>query len=155
MIKLKDILLEGKPPSIFVPRRTEDRLERMIKSYIRNGSKESLELSNMNLTELPEILKDISVGGHFFCHNNKLTSLINAPKSVDGVFLCSNNKLTSLKGSSVSVGIINFDCSFNNLTSLAGAPKTVGGDFSCGFNDIKFTEEQVRAVCDVKGKIFV
>ena len=155
MIKLKDILLEGKPPSIFVPRRTEDRLERMIKSYIRNGSKESLELSNMNLTELPEILKDISVGGHFFCHNNKLTSLINAPKSVDGVFLCSNNKLTSLKGSSVSVGIINFDCSFNNLKSLTGAPKTVGGDFSCGFNDIKFTEEQVRAVCDVKGKIFV
>ena len=155
MIKLKQLLLEGKPPSIFVPRRTEDRLERMIKSYIRNGSKESLELSNMNLTELPEILKDISVGGHFFCHNNKLTSLINAPKSVDGVFLCSNNKLTSLKGSSVSVGIINFDCSFNNLTSLAGAPKTVGGDFSCGFNDIKFTEEQVRAVCDVKGKIFV
>ena len=155
MIKLKDILLEGKPPSIFVPRRTEDRLERMIKSYIRNGSKESLDLSNMNLTELPEILKDISVGGHFFCHNNKLTSLINAPKSVDGVFLCSNNKLTSLKGSSVSVGIINFDCSFNNLTSLAGAPKTVDGDFSCGFNDIKFTEEQVRAVCDVKGKIFV
>ena len=155
MIKLKDILLEGKPPSIFVPRRTEDRLERMIKSYIRNGSKESLDLSNMNLTELPEILKDISVGGHFFCHNNKLTSLINAPKSVDGVFLCSNNKLTSLKGSSVSVGIINFDCSFNNLTSLAGAPKTVGGAFSCGFNDIKFTEEQVRAVCDVKGKIFV
>ena len=155
MIKLKDILLEGKPPSIFVPRRTEDRLERMIKSYIRNGSKESLELSNMNLTELPEILKDISVGGHFFCHNNKLTSLINAPKSVDGVFLCSNNKLTSLKGSSVSVGIINFDCSFNNLTSLEGAPTSVGGAFSCGFNDIKFTEEQVRAVCDVKGKIFV
>ena len=155
MIKLKDILFEGKPPSIFVPRRTEDRLERMIKSYIRNGSKESLELSNMNLTELPEILKDISVGGHFFCHNNKLTSLINAPKSVDGVFLCSNNKLTSLKGSSVSVGIINFDCSFNNLTSLIGAPTYVGGSFSCGFNDIKFTEEQVRAVCDVKGKIFV
>ena len=155
MIKLKQLLFESTAPDIFVPRRTEDRLERMIKSYIRNGSKESLELSNMNLTELPEILKDISVGGHFFCHNNKLTSLINAPKSVDGVFLCSNNKLTSLKGSSVSVGIINFDCSFNNLTSLAGAPKTVGGAFSCGFNDIKFTEEQVRAVCDVKGKIFV
>ena len=155
MIKLKQLLFKNTAPGIFVPRRMEDRLERMIKSYIRNGSKESLDLSNMNLTELPEILKDISVGGHFFCHNNKLTSLINAPKSVDGVFLCSNNKLTSLKGSSVSVGIINFDCSFNNLTSLEGAPTSVGGAFSCGFNDIKFTEEQVRAVCDVKGKIFV
>jgi len=27
MIKLKDILLEGKSPDIFVPRRTEDRLK--------------------------------------------------------------------------------------------------------------------------------
>ena len=115
----------------------------------------NVDLSDLYLKQLPEILKDVSINGHFFCSNNNLTSLINAPKSVDGVFLCSNNKLTSLKGSSVSVGIINFDCSFNNLTSLAGAPKTVDGDFSCGFNDIKFTEEQVRAVCDVKGKIFV
>ena len=155
MIKLKDILFESTAPDIFVPRRVEDRLERMIKQYIRNGSKGNLSLSEMELTVLPDILKNVTVNGDFFCAGNKLTSLKNAPKSVDGVFLCSNNKLTSLKGSSVSVGIINFDCSFNNLTSLAGAPKTVGGDFSCGFNDIKFTEEQVRAVCDVKGKIFV
>jgi hypothetical protein len=34
-------------------------------------------------------------------------------------------------------------------------PKTVGGDFLCFNNPVKFTEEQVRAVCDVKGKIFV
>ena len=39
MIKLKDILLENTAPDIFVPRRVEDRLERMIKQYIRNGSK--------------------------------------------------------------------------------------------------------------------
>ena len=39
MIKLKDILLEAKSPSIFVPRRMEDRVERMIKNYVRNGSK--------------------------------------------------------------------------------------------------------------------
>ena len=133
MIKLKDILLEGKPPSIFVPRRTEDRLERMIKSYIRNGSKGVLELSNMNLTELPEILKDITVSGFFICSNNKLTSLNNSPKTVGGYFSCSNN----------------------NLTSLVGAPTSVGGAFNCGNNSVQFTEAQVRAVCDVKKKVYV
>ena len=65
MIKLKDILLEGKPPSIFIPRRIEDRVERLIKNYIRNGSKGDLVLSElpMRLTKLPPILKDITVNG--------------------------------------------------------------------------------------------
>ncbi len=86
MIKLKDLLLEGKPPSIFIHRRIEDRLERMISLYIRNGSKGNLVLRLMNLTELPEILKNVSVDGSFDCGNNKLTSLINAPKFVGGTF---------------------------------------------------------------------
>ena len=38
MIKLKDILLEAKAPDIFIPRRMEDRIERLIKQYIRNES---------------------------------------------------------------------------------------------------------------------
>ena len=70
MIKLKDILLEGKPSSIFVPRRTEDRVERMIKNYIRNGNKGDLDLSDLKLTVLPDILKDIDVGGIFVCNDN-------------------------------------------------------------------------------------
>ena len=153
MIKLKDILFEGKPPSIFVPRRMEDRIERMIKNYIRNGSKGDLDLSRLNLTVLPDILKDISVDGDFFCNCNNLTSLEGAPKNVNGDFGCGHNKLTSLEGSPKSVGG-SFYCGFNNLTSLTGAPKFVGGVFSCGFNEIKFTEQQVRAVCNVKGDIY-
>ena len=153
MIKLKDILFEGKPPSIFVPRIMEDRIERMIKNYIRNGSKGDLDLSRLNLTVLPEILKDISVDGDFFCNGNNLTSLEGAPKTVNGDFGCGHNKLTSLEGSPKSVGG-SFYCGFNNLTSLTGAPKFVGGVFSCGFNEIKFTEQQVRAVCNVKGDIY-
>ena len=154
MIKLKDILLEAKSPKIFIPRRMEDRVERMIKDYVRNGSKGSLELNNVNLTELPSILKDINVEKFFSCANNKLTSLDNSPKTVGGSFYCGNNQLISLKGAPISVGG-NFVCSYNNLTSLVGAPKTVGGAFSCRNNSVQFTEEQVRAVCDVKGKIFV
>ena len=153
MIKLKQLLLEQEVPDIFVPRRVEDRIERRIKTYIRNGSKGDLDLSDMNLTVLPDILKDISVDGDFFCGTNNLTSLENCPKTVGGNFFCGHNKLTSLDGAPEYVGG-SFYCSFNNLKSLTGAPKFVGGVFSCGFNEIKFTEQQVRAVCNVKGDIY-
>ena len=95
-----------------------------------------------------------SVGGTFFCDDNKLTSLAGAPSSVGRGFYCSSNKLTSLVGAPSSVGG-GFYCSHNNLTSLVGAPKKVIGNFSCNHNAIKFTIEQVRAVCDVDGRIFV
>ena len=175
MIKLKDLLLESTAPDIFIPRRMEDRVERMIKDYIRNGIKGNLDLSNMKLTVLPEILKNATVDGNFWCGHNKLTSLKNAPSIVVGSFFCGHNKLTTLEGSPSSVGR-NFDCSYNVLTSLEFAPTNVGRDFWCGVNDltslefaptnvgrdfdcienqVKFTKEQVRAVCDVKGDIYV
>jgi hypothetical protein len=175
MIKLKQLLLESTAPDIFIPRRMEDRVERMIKDYVRNGIKGNLDLSNMKLTVLPEILKNATVDGNFWCGHNKLTSLKNAPSIVVGNFFCNNNKLTTLEGSPSSVGR-NFDCSYNDLTSLEFAPTNVGGNFWCGVNDltslefaptnvgrdfdcienqVKFTKEQVRAVCDVKGDIYV
>ena len=175
MIKLKQLLLESTAPDIFIPRRMEDRVERMIKDYVRNGIKGNLDLSNMKLTVLPEILKNATVDGNFWCGHNKLTSLKNAPSIVVGNFFCNNNKLTTLEGSPSSVGR-NFDCSYNDLTSLEFAPTNVGGNFWCGVNDltslefaptnvgrdfdcienqVKFTKEQVRAVCDVKGDVYV
>ena len=153
MIKLKDILLESTAPNIFIPRRTEDRLERLIKLYIRNGSKGNLILRQMKLTKLPEILRDVNVGGDFVCCRNKLTSLINSPKSVGHSFYCYGNNLTTLEGASEFVGY-DFDCSSNiELTSLSGAPKFVGRNFYSLRNS--FTEEQIRAVCDVKGKVVI
>ena len=92
-----------------------------------------VDLSNLYLKRLPDILKDITVSGHFGCYYNKLTTLVGAPTNVVG----------------------RFDCSNNNLTSLVGAPKTVGGHFYCNDNPGKFTREQVRAVCNVKGNIYV
>ena len=154
MIKLKDILLESTAPDIFVPRRLEDRVERMIKNYIRNGSKGDLSLSGLNLTVLPDILKNVSIGGDFHCGFNNLTSLENCPSSVDGTFGCGNNNLTSLEGSPSSVGG-SFICGGNNLTSLEGAPKFVGGDFYCTDNPVQFTRKGVKSVCNVKGRIFV
>jgi len=134
MIKLKEILLENDAPNIFIPRRIEGRVERMISLYIRNGSKGKLSLQDLNLTVLPEMLKDITVNGDFFCGNNHLTTLENCPKIVTGVFGCSRNELTSLEG----------------------APETVGGDFYClGYGKGKFTEDQIRALCDVKGEVYL
>ena len=92
-----------------------------------------VDLSNLHLKELPDILKDITVSGHFVCGHNKLTSLDGAPTNVGG----------------------DFHCNFNKLTSLIGAPTYVGGDFLCYGNPVKFTESQVRAVCNVKGKVYV
>ena len=175
MIKLKQLLLENTAPDIFVPRRMEDRVERMISLYIRNGSKGDLSLNHMNLTVLPDILKNISVGGNFWCGHNNLTSLEGAPTSVDGTFYCGYNHLTSLGGAPTSVGISfycghnnltslefaptsvgrHFDCIYNELTSLEFAPKTVGEFFDCRYNPVKFTEKQVRAVCNVKGDVYV
>lgn len=173
MIKLKDILLENTAPDIFVPRRMEDRVERLINLYIRNGSKGYLNLRQMNLNKLPDILKNVNVGGPFNCSVNNLTSLENAPKSVDGDFYSSANQLTSLVGAPKTVGG-DFYCSYNLLTSLEGAPETVSGDFYCSNNKLtsltgvpkyvggifvcngnpgNFTEAQVRAVCDVKGEV--
>ena len=154
MIKLKDILLEAKAPSIFIPRRMEDRVERMIKQYIRNGSRNELDLSDYGLTKLPEILKNVDVERYFVCSVNKLTTLENSPKTVGGSFYCGNNQLISLKGAPTYVGG-EFGCGNNKLTSLDGAPTYVGGSFNCRHNPVKFTEEQVRAVCDVDGRIFV
>ena len=133
MIKLKQLLLESTAPDIFVPRRLEDRLERLVMLYVKNGSKGDLKLIQLDLIELPAILKNVTVNGDFDCTMNQLTSLKNSPKYVSNDFLCNDNILTSLEG----------------------APKTVGENFYCDNNSVKFTEKDIRAVCNVKGRIFV
>ena len=93
------------------------------------------------------------VGRDFDCAScNSLISLEGAPKEVENMFICVNCKsLKSLKGAPEKIGG-DFDC-FNcpSLKSLEGAPKEVGGDF--GY-DKQFTEDDVKKVSNVKGKIF-
>jgi len=90
-----------------------------------------VDLSTMNWTKLP--VKFGTVGEDFWCNHNQLTSLEGGPETVDGSFYCS----------------------YNQLTSLEGSPETVGGDFDCRRNKKKFTVEEVKKVCNVKGKIYV
>lgn len=117
--------------------------------------KGNVHLHTLHLEKLPEFLGEISeVTGYFECGFNNLTSLEGTPKSVKGDFYCYYNRLTSLQGAPKSVKG-DFYCNGNRLISLEGAPQYVGGIFDCSENAIKFTEEQVRAVCEVEGEIYV
>lgn len=139
---------------------------------LKFNSTHTFDCSSNELTSL--IGSPKYVGGSFHCTHNKLTSLKDGPLKVDGEFNCSMNELTSLAGAPESVHDFicqgnkltslagapkyvagNFFCAHNKLTSLAGAPKSVSGDFICYANPVKFTEQQIRAVCDVKGKVQV
>jgi hypothetical protein len=105
-----------------------------------------VDISFLELTEMP--VKFGKVTGDFYCFNNKLTSLENAPITVTGNFNCYRNQLTSLKHCPTTVTRY-FDCSFNKLTSLEHCPKTVTGNFYVSFN--KFPEDIQKNIDNFKG----
>ena len=153
MIKLKDILFEQEVPDIFIPRRTEDRAERYIKNYIKNGSKGNLTISHMRLKRLPDILSKIEVEGNFTCAGNFIESLENFPKSVGGAIDVSYNLIKSLEGMNIEEVNGNrsltgdaFDCNGNYLRNLIGGPKVVNGNYYCSENDLVSLEGAPKKV---------
>ena len=177
MIKLRDILLEAKSPSIFVPRRTDDRVERLIKSYIRSGNYGYLDLSDMNLDKIPEILKGITLnGGLNVSVNPKIKTLENSPRKIMGNFRCHSigisdcvggpeyvghsmccyhcPKLKSFFGSPKHIGPGGFTVVVGHrLEDIYGIPEVIEGDFNIFASSTKFDERDIRQVCDVKGKV--
>ena len=134
----------------------KEELDNAKKTKLPDGTwhvHENLVIGGLALSNL-KTLNVSNIDGYFGCTLNKLTSLEGGPKDVRGSFTCSYNRLTDLKGAPVKVRDT-FICSYNKLTSLEGAPKEVDGDFLCFDNKKKFTKEDVRAVCDVKGSIYV
>ena len=95
------------------------------------------------------------VEGGFYCIGcDNLISLDGAPKKVGEKFNCANcRSLKTLKGAPKVVEK-DFDCSdCNSLKSLDGAPKEVGGNFECKSFKIKFIENDIKKVSNVKRKI--
>ena len=115
-------------------------------------------VKNKNITELTNDLFEWGVVGvSFSCRNcTSLESLKGAPEKVDGYFNCSRcTSLESLEGAPKKVGR-DFYCSgCTSLKDLIGAPKKVGRDFIYNRCGKKFTEEDVRAVCDVEDEIYI
>ena len=94
------------------------------------------------------------IGRDFVCFKNELTSLLYSPSLIHGDLYCNHNNLETLEGApSVIKGT--FDCSHNPIINLNGCPKKVGENFVCMGSKVKFTEEQVRAVCDVGGDVIL
>ena len=90
-------------------------------------------LKKNDFKELP--YKFGTVTGYFdIGENKKLTSLKNCPDYVGGAFGCRN-------------------CP--QLDSLEGCPKEVRGGFFCYGCKKKFTKEEVKSLCKVKGKIHI
>ena len=134
-----------------------------------------VDLKYKELTEFPDYIQFGVVTGFFSCYKNQLTSLRGVPEKVNEDFICSHNRLTSLEGCPKKIGGSfdcnnnkltslegapeeiegNFSCNYNNLTSLNGIPKKVGGKFECYHNHTQFTEDNVKKVCKVQGKINV
>ena len=116
---------------------------------------EDVDLRSLHLDRLPDFLEDVIVKGEFYCTNNSLTSLEGAPEKVGGSFYCYNNSLTSLEGAPKKVGR-DFYCDHNSLTSLEGLPKEIGGNLWISFaKGIYFTEEEIRKVSKIKGKVYI
>lgn len=113
----------------------EDNYENYIGKTVKVA--ENVVLSNLGLRKIP--INFTTVGGGFYIHNNKLTSLKGAPEKVGGTFDCHNNKLTSLKGGPEKVGGT-FDCSHNKLASLEGCPKEIDGTFDYSYNKLASVE---------------
>ena len=110
----------------------------------------NINIYRLYLTSLPDWMGEIDiVNGNFDCRYNLLTSLKNSPRQINGSFNCSYNNLTSLEGCPEKVNG-NFWCVNNKLTSLEGCPKIVNGNFYCWNNPGKFTEEDVRKVCNAR-----
>ena len=113
--------------------------------------KENVVLERLNLTKLP--IRFGTVGGNFYCEDNKLTSLEGAPEKVGGDFYCAENHLTSLEGAPKVVDG-DFCCNDNYyLTSIKGAPKEIGNNFIIWNPNLTLTKDDVLKVSNVKGKI--
>ena len=110
--------------------------ELRIKNYTINSKgeidmNESVYLNYTTFKELP--YKFGTIIGSFIIHSCKnLISLKNCPDRVYGEFDCSG-------------------CT--KLDSLEGCPKTVLLSFRCNGCKREFTEEEVKSLCKVKGKI--
>ena len=118
----------------------------------------TVEVINKNITALTNDLFEWGVvGGDFYCRNcTSLESLKGAPEKVGWGFSCRGcTSLKSLEGAPIEVGE-DFRCNgCTPLKSLKYAPKKIGENFYCERCGKKFIKEDVRAVCNVGGVIFV
>lgn len=103
--------------------------------------KGNIDLSHMDLTELPDLSK-VTVCGAFDCSRNMLKRLNGAPERVE-LFDCSFNELQSLANGPKKARFYN--CSWNRLKDLVGAPQEAE-EFICSYNDLESLDGSMKKV---------
>jgi len=88
----------------------------LIKQHLSSDGK-SLNIGNLNLTELPELPEGLE---RLYCTNNQLTKLPKLPKGLERLY-CDNNQLTELP--ELPKGLKYLYCGNNKLTKLPEIPK--------------------------------
>lgn len=115
------------------------------------------------------------VGDRYSCANNLVKSLKGVPQRINGDFSCEANLLTTLEHGPTYVNG-DYDCGSNNLVSFKGIPREIRGGLSLSYNknldslehfpefigenlyvsgcdNFKFTEAEIRKVCDLRGRL--
>ena len=110
---------------------------------------EEMDIQNYTINSQGEI----DVYGNVMLQNNLFSELPYKFGKVMGIFVLDNCKnLITLKNCPHYV--FGFSCSdCLQLDSLEGCPKEVGGDFWCNDCKRKFTKEEIKSLCKVKGVI--
>jgi hypothetical protein len=145
-----------KENNILVPRNLEGREEKFKQQQARLFQQEvitgDVEINNDFYLDFQNV-KCKKIIGNVWIEINKIPLWFKNIE-IDGRFYCYNIGLTTLEG---CPEIINksFTCAFNNLTTLQYCPKYVGGNFKCYDNKVKFTVDDVKKYCQVKGEISV
>ena len=88
------------------------------KRLVREGN---LDLSEIELTELPDLSNVIIKGNFIFCRN-RISSFKGCPSKIGGRLICFMNNLSSWQYAPLKIGG-GIDCSCNEFTSLLGVPK--------------------------------
>ena len=154
MIKLIDILKEIESNKILIPRRSEERNEKLInlinekiQQYIKDGGKGDLDLSSTPITSIPDTL--VKVGGNLFLNNTQITSLHNNLK-VDKSLLFLHTKIKSLPDN-LKVGEQLY-LSFSKIDSIPNNLQ-VDGDISLYRTSLakKYTAEEIKQMIEDKG----
>ena len=86
-----------------------------------------------NIPEFPDYIKFNICKGYLICNGRHLKSLIGCPKIVKGDFYAADNKIENLNGS----------------------PEIVEGDYYIRGNNREFTEDEIRKICEVGGKVMI
>ena len=115
---------------------------------------DDVDISDNYFTEIPVKFKEVS--GDFFCGINNLTTLKNCPIYVGENFSCDMIRAKSLEYCPDEV-MGDFSCEYNTIEELPSTKKIVHGNFSMKHQGKRggkiFTEEEIRAVFEVGGKV--